>query len=172
MNLLFKNETKYSKKCYENFLIFHNKKFGVSSNFYTLIFVLLLTFCFVIQVNAKNIKLSIVFILALILFLLWRVFHPIKEVKDEFESKKIAKESTFTFRFYEKYFTISDGIQVEKHYYWKLYKVFDTEKYIYLYLDRKYAFLIDNNGFSLGDRKEFSSFIKRKCLFKYKKENI
>ena len=91
MKMLFKNTTKYSKECYENFLIFHNKKFGISSNLYTLVIVLLITFCLVLQYKSGNIKLAFVFILALILFLLWRIFYPIKEVKDEFNSKKITK---------------------------------------------------------------------------------
>ncbi len=172
MKMLFKNTTKYSKECYENFLIFHNKKFGISSNLYTLVIVLLITFCLVLQYKSGNIKLAFVFILALILFLLWRIFYPIKEVKDEFNSKKITKESTFIFRFYEKYFTISDGTQIDKYYYWKLYRIFNTNDYYYFYLDRKYAFLINKNGFSLGSEKDFSSFIKTKCLFRYKSENI
>lgn len=172
MNMLFKNTTKYSKECYENFLIFHNKKFGVSSNFYTLLIVILMAFCIVLQLKAGNTQLVFIFILTLICFLLWRIFHPIKEVKDEFESKKIQKESTFIFRFYEKYFTISDGTQTDKYYYWKLYKVFNTKDYYYFYLDRKYAFLINKNGFTLGNEKDFSNFIKTKCLFRYKTENM
>ena len=83
MNMLFKNTTKYSKECYENFLIFHNKKFGVSSNFYTLLIVILMAFCIALQLKAGNTQLVFIFILTLICFLLWRIFHPIKEVKDE-----------------------------------------------------------------------------------------
>ena len=63
MNMLFKNTTKYSKECYENFLIFHNKKFGVSSNFYTLLIVILMAFCIVLQLKAGNTQLAFIFIL-------------------------------------------------------------------------------------------------------------
>ena len=99
MNMLFKNTTKYSKECYENFLIFHNKKFGVSSNFYTLLIVILMAFCIVLQLKAGNTQLVFIFILTLICFLLWRIFHPIKEVKDEFESKKFKKNLHLFFVF-------------------------------------------------------------------------
>ena len=49
---------------------------------------------------------------------------------------------------------------------------FNTKDYYYFYLDRKYAFLINKNGFTLGNEKDFSNFIKTKCLFRYKTENM
>ena len=166
MNMLFKNTTKYSKECYENFLIFHNKKFGVSSNFYTLLIVILMAFCIVLQLKAGNTQLAFIFILTLICFLLWRIFHPIKEVKDEFESKKIQKESTFIFRFYEKYFTISDSYNFEKIKYWKLYKIYETNDFFYLYINKNHAFLLEKNTFTKGDISTFYRFVKRKIWFK------
>ena len=53
--------------------------------------------------------------------------------------------------------------------YYKLKKVFETKKYFYLYIDKRHAFILDKNGFKKGDITTFSDFIKKKCLFKYKK---
>ena len=55
-------------------------------------------------------------------------------------------------------------------YYFKLHKVFETKDYFYLYLDEDTAFLVSKSGFKLGTPKDFSEFIKKKCIFKYSKE--
>ena len=172
MNLLFKNRTKYTKECYQEFLEFHNKKFGFSSNLYTLIVILLIAFCAVIQAKGGHKQITFVFLLFFILFIAWRIFHPIKEIKNEYNSTKIKKEATFIFRFYKNYFTISDGIQIEKWYYWKLYKVFETTDYFYIYIDRKYAFLVRKSGFSSDVVEDFTKFLKKKCFLKYRNINF
>ena len=118
------------------------------------------------QLKAGNTQLAFIFILTLICFLLWRIFHPIKEVKDEFESKKIQKESTFIFRFYKKYFTISDSNNFEKIKYWKLYKIYETNDFFYLYINKDHAFLLEKNTFTKGDISTFYIFVKRKIWFK------
>ena len=128
MNMLFKNTTKYSKECYENFLIFHNKKFGVSSNFYTLLIVILMAFCIVLQLKAGNTQLVFIFILTLICFLLWRIFHPIKEVKDEFESKKIQKESFEKVQEFEK--RLSDSLT-------SIFVTLEIQKLLWLWITKR-----------------------------------
>ena len=169
MNLLFKNRTKYTKQCYQKFLEFHNKKFGISSNLYTLLIVALIAFCFVLQLNYGNKKVASMLILVFIAFISWRIFHPVKEIQDEINSPKISQESTFVLCFYKNYFTVSDGNQMNKCYYWKLYKVFESDEFFYLYLDRKYAFIINKSGFSDNKIEDFTIFLKKKCIFKYKK---
>ena len=170
MNLLFKNRTKYTKQCYQKFLEFHNKKFGISSNLYTLLIVALIAFCFVLQLNYGNKKVASMLILVFIAFISWRIFHPVKEIQDEINSPKISQESTFVFCFYKNYFTVSDGNQMNKCYYWKLYKVFETKDYFYLYINPDYAMLVSKNGFKIGTAEDFSNFIKKKCLLKYRKQ--
>ena len=49
-------------------------------------------------------------------------------------------------------------------------KVFETKDYFYLYLDEDTAFLVSKSGFKIGTPKDFSEFIKKKCIFKYSKE--
>ena len=61
-------------------------------------------------------------------------------------------------------------IENTKIYYFKLYKVFETQDYFYLYLDEDTAFLVSKSGFKIGTPKDFSEFIKKKCIFKYSKE--
>ena len=103
-------------------------------------------------------------------FILWRLFRPVYEVKKEYQSKKIADEQTFIFKFYENCFVITNKLQYSKVRYFKLYKIFETTDFFYLYIDKEHAFLIDKNGFTFGSAEEFSKFIHKKCLFKYKNE--
>ena len=65
---------------------------------------------------------------------------------------------------------ITNKLQYSKVRYFKLYKIFETTDFFYLYIDKEHAFLIDKNGFTFGSAEEFSKFIHKKCLFKYKNE--
>lgn len=82
--------------------------------------------------------------------------------------KKYSKnrESCFTFSFYNFYFTINKNT----FYYFKLYKVYETKDYFYLYIDDENAAMVSKNGFKVGTAEEFSKFIKKKCLLKYSKQ--
>ena len=118
------------------------------------------------QIRYANFQLASIFILAMVLFLLWRFFHPIKELKDELKSDKLQKEQTFEFSFYPNFFIISNGSEKNKCYYWKLYKIFETSDFIYLYINKKYAFLLDKRCFCVGNYNDFTSFINKKCWLK------
>ena len=50
-------------------------------------------------------------------------------------------------------------------------KSFETEDKFYLYLDKTDAFILDKQGFEIGKVDDFREFIKRKCIFRYKKYN-
>ena len=170
MKLLFKNRTKYSKKVYNEYLNFHRNKYNLSYKFYTIIVALLLFFCIGMQVKYHYYSLAILLCVIFTFFILWRLFRPVYEVKKEYQSKKIADEQTFIFKFYENFFVITNKLQYSKVRYFKLYKIFETTDFFYLYIDKEHAFLIDKNGFTFGSAEEFSKFIHKKCLFKYKNE--
>ena len=163
MEPLFINKTKYSKQVYKKFIEFHQNKYGRQYSLYTIVVVLLFIFCLAMQIRYDNFQLASIFILAIILFLLWRFFHPIKELKDELKSDKLQEEQTFTFSFYPNFFIISNGSEKNKCYYWKLYKVFETSDFIYLYINKKYAYLLSKKCFCSGNYNDFNSFIRKKC---------
>ena len=50
--------------------------------------------------------------------------------------------------------------------YYKLYKVFETEHYFYLYINKNYSFVLSKDGFNIGSSKDFYKFIKRKIWYK------
>ena len=166
MKVLFKNVTKYNKKNYEQFLQFHNKKFGFSYNFYTIIMSILLIVCIVFSANEKNILFVFMFLIILIAFLLFRLYFPMKKHEKTEKQYKANKENLCTYSFYDWYFTLNE----QTFYYFKLFKVFETKDYFYLYINDENAALVSKNGFQKGSTKEFSEFIKKKCLLKYSKQ--
>lgn len=167
MKVLFKNKTKYSKEIYKEFLEFHQEKYGASYYLHTIIIIIALLFCIVLQFKYKNYMLSLLTLTILLAFLAWRFYNPIKTVQKELKSKKIEKEQEFIFKFFEKQFSIYSQKLNRRIYYWQLRKVFETEEFFYLYIDKTHAFLLDKQRFEIGTSEEFREFIHRKCRFKF-----
>lgn len=168
MEILFKNKTKYTKEIYQKYLQFHQNKFGMNYKFITILTILLLSFCCIINLKYSNYGTAFIFIIILLLFFIYRFFYPIKQIKKELKTEKFEKEKEFKFTFYDKFFTISNKRNSEKIKYWKLHKVYETEEFFYIYTDKNHAFLLDKSSFSKGDTSEFLKFLKKKInLFTY-----
>ena len=136
---------------------------------YTAFIIGLLLFCLVVQVNAHNYSLAIIFCSIITVFFLWRYLHPISEVSKDFKSDKIQKEEKFTFIFYENNFKIRAKLQTSIMKYSDLYKIFETPTFFYLYTDKTHSMLLKKDSFSIGSANEFSNFIRKKCWYKFKK---
>ena len=169
LKILYKNTTKYNESIYLEFLQFHKKKFGLKYTLYTVFVAGLLLFCVALQIKLHNITLASVFFISITCFFLWRYLHPISEVSKDFKSNKIQNEEEFTFIFYEKYFKIRNRLKSNKVKYYELYKVFETSKFFYLYIDKTHSFLLDKEKFSIGFSDDFSKFMHKKCWYKFKK---
>lgn len=167
LEILFKNKTKYTKDVYDKYLTFHMKKYNFSYRLYTATIIFLILFCIVLQIKYHNYNLVIIFCIVLTCFFLWRFLHPIKQVQDEYNSDTLTHEKEFTFCFYQDYFSIQDKRNLSKFHYYKLYKVFETNDFFYLYVDKTHAFLIDKFNFSIGNSSDFIVFLKHKTFFKY-----
>ena len=163
MEPLFKNVTKYTLKNYKEFSDFHSNKFAFSQNLYTLLFSLLLIYFIIYNIINKNLKLILLFILLLFIFLIIKLYFPYKMFKKSTAEIKKVESRNYTFNFYKFYFTIED----KRFYYFKLYRVCETNDFFYLYASEDVAALVDKNGFEVGNAEDFSKFIKKKCFFKY-----
>ena len=166
MKPLFKNITNYNADNYNQFVQFHGKKFSFSYNAYNIIMLILLLYCIVLNIVEKNFLFILLFIALTTLLILYRIYWPMKkheQTKNKFEKNK---ETRFTFSFYRFYFTIDE----RTFYYFKLYKVFETKDYFYLYIDDENAILVSKSGFEIGTVEDFTNFIKKKCLLKYSKQ--
>lgn len=166
MKPLFKNTTKYNSKNYNEFINFHSKKFNFSYNAYTLIMCILLLYCIILNIFQKDIWLILLFSILFALMILFRLYLPMKRYQKNKKMYSKDKQLSITFTFYPFYFSIG-----KKFYpYMRLYKVFETKDYFYLYINEDVAALVSKTGFNLGTSDKFSEFIKKKCFFKYRKE--
>ena len=169
VKVLFKNKTKYSKETYKEFLGFHSKKYHFSYVLFTVTIIFLILFCIVLQIAYNYYLLAILSCIIFTCFCLYRYFHPISVVNKELNGKTIKEEKSFTFKFYEKHFKIQDNLQIDTVKYYQLRKAFETKNFFYLYIDRTHAFIINKENFSIGTPTDFSKFLKKKCIFRFKK---
>ena len=164
MKILSKNTTKYTKENCNNFTEFHSNKFGKKELFKIITGTILFIYLLISNIIYKNwIFLLLVIILGIIAY-----FLKNKEIDKIRKNKK--KQKDYTFYFYEKYIKIKCKRSFERLAYFKIYKIFETNEYFFLYLDEKSSLILSKKGFEVGTPKEFSKFIKRKCPFKYKDE--
>ena len=161
MKPLFKNRTKYTKQNYRKYLEFHQKKFGFKYKIYTLFIVLIIIICIVLQIQYHNYLLGISFILACIIFWLWRYFRPRYNISKELKKDILVNEKEFSFKFYEKYFEVWDRLNLEKVKYGKIYRVYETDSFFYLYLDKEHSLLLGKTGFVIGKSEDFGKFIRK-----------
>ena len=96
------------------------------------------------------------------------IIFLIEEVTQEYHSNKITQKQSFTFCFYKNYFKIYTKKEYSIVHYRKIYKIFETDTFFYIYLDRRHSLLMDKSGFKKGTPLAFRTFIKKKCPFKYK----
>lgn len=173
LKILFKNVTKYDKEIYADFLKFHQKVFGLKYSLYTAFVIGLLLILVTMQIKIHNMDFAIILCCVITGFFLWRYLHPASEISKEFNSEKIQDEKEFTFTFFEKKIKIRENDKLETYIikYNELYRVYKTEEFFYLYIDRRHALLINSNSFIIGNSEDFSEFIKKKCKFKYKFAN-
>lgn len=157
---------------YTIFLAFHRQKYHITDTLHTVIVVVFILFCFIIQVKSHHFNLVFLIACSLTLYILWRFFRPICDITKEYKSDKIQKEKQFTYKFYAPFFTIEDEKEYSKIKYYELYKVFETKDFFYLYLDKTHAFLLDKSCFQKKKPSDFSKFIQKKCWWCYKKQNV
>lgn len=166
MKPLFKNTTQYNSEVYKEFLNFHAKKFHLTFTIYNIFVIAFLLFCIIYQISKHNFSIAIFICFLLTGFILWRNLRPAKEVRETYESNVIQKEQKFTFSFYPKHLRISSMTQYQTIKYSKLYRIYETKTFFYLYIDRTHSYLLDKNKFLIGTPQKFKLFIKKKCPFK------
>lgn len=166
MEKLFENTTTYNSKIYAEFVKFHNQKYNLKYNLYTLFMLILIAFCIVSQFLHGNIHLGILFVIIMFSFLIFRVFHPYFFVKKEANSNKVKKQLTNKYSFYDNYMEIKNLTGKVKIKYYKLYKIFETEDYFYLYINKNYSYVLSKSNFSIGTAEDFYKFMKKKLWYR------
>ena len=171
MEKLFENKTTYTKDTYMEFLRFHTRIFNAPYMAYTIFWSAVFMLCIYLSFSIGNRLQGVLITIILIGFVLYRVYRPKRVVDKELESDKISSNNINTFSFYNGNFTVENKNGSFSFRYFMLYRVFETDKYFYLYVNKENAFLLSKKTFSKGTAEEFSEFIKKKCRFKYRLKN-
>ena len=168
MKPLFQNKTTLSKNIYIELLAFQQKKFGwrytVYTAFFSLLFILLISFLFANHYFAQG----FIFFAIFVCFSTYQFIQPTRKNTKEFHSDKVQNNLVNTYSFYKNYFVIKNTMGSDKIAYYKLYRVFETKNYFYLYLDKTNILVLDKSGFLLGTIQDFKKFMKHKMWLKFK----
>ena len=167
MKVLFKNTTEYNRENYNEFVKFHQDKFGTKTIIKMFLIGLCLIYILIMNLIYKNLKTVIIFIIIGVLaYFLYKLY-----ISEQIENRRnnIKSKKKFTFFFYENYIKVKSGRKFERITYLGLYKIFQNEEYFFLYTDENHSLILSKGGFEIGTPEAFNLFIKKKCPLKYKK---
>ena len=161
MKILFKNITKYDKENCNNFINFHYDKYAKKTFLKYLMLCICVLYIIIFNIINKNwyLLLGILAVSVLLYF-----FEKQKKQNKRKERKRIKQ---YTFYFYKGYIKIKYRREYDRILYFNIKKVFETDKNFFLYTDDTHSLILDKDGFTIGNSKEFVNFIKNKCPFKY-----
>ena len=168
---LFQNKTRYSEKEYTIFLKSYQKEYSTINSISTLFYIVILVFCLIFAIHEKAVLLSITIAVILVCFTYFKFIWPNKRIKKEKIKPQIQKEFINTFKFYNRYFTISNPEGKSSIFYFKIYKVIETKTHYYIYITKDSALMLSKHGFIDCRSEDFRVFIKKHAVFKYKRQN-
>ena len=166
----FKNITEANELIYNQFLEFHNKKYGKKETTCAIFMFLVILYIIIFNIIYNKLK-FIVIIISIVLITLYinKIYHKAKVAEKELKSSKVKNKEKIIYKFYDNCFIVTKNKEKQKMRYSKLYKIHQDNFNFYFYIDKTHAFLINKKGFIEGNLKDFKKFISKKCRFKYKK---
>ena len=172
MDIIYTNETKYSKEEMARFQKFHSDKYNKKFRLHMILFIFIILIGIIINITIKNIY-AIIILLSFTALSYFYYFNV--DIKRKNKSNKQQIENTFKFDFYNNFIEISKknentskNIETKKRkiLYLKFNKVYETKYNFYLYLTDDYAVLINKDCFTKGNVNDFRAFIKSKIKMK------
>lgn len=167
MELLFENKTKCTDKEYQKYLETYKKEYALSENINTVIYLIFLIFCITFAIKEKQIILGIGLIMIVIIFIWYKLIRPYKLLQKTQQSTTLG-QYICNYKFYKNNFEVKAPEGTATIFYFKLYKVIETNTHFYIFISKENGFIISKNGFTKGEAKEFSKFIIKKVNFKYR----
>lgn len=167
MELLFENKTECTDKEYEKYLQIYQKEYAVQERLNTIIYFIFLIFCIIFAINEKQIALGIGLIVIMIIFIWYKFIRPYKLLQKT-QKKTTLEQYICHYKFYKNNFTVNAPEGTATIFYFKLYKVIETNTNFYIFISKENGFILSKEGFTKGKTKEFSNFISKKTMLKYK----
>lgn len=168
MKILFKNTTQYTKEKYNDLVEFHKEKYGRKIVFR--IIALMLCFIYIVTFNIINKNWILLLVVAGIIIILYIIKNYKEKKQTQKRNKAINKKKEFTFIFYKRYIKLKYARKYDIIPYFKIYKIFETKEYFYIYTDENHSLILSKDGFEIGTPRKFTEFIKKKCPLKYRNE--
>ena len=88
------------------------------------------------------------------------MLDKMKRAEVGFYKKARSREASYAFR--EEDFRISGIQSVTLYPYFQILSAYEDKKYFYLYYTEDRAYLVEKGGFTMGEAKDFRSFLKEK----------
>ena len=168
MEELFENKTKYSQEEYEKFLKSYEEEYATSENAYMLFNILFFGFCMILAFRNNEILLGIALLIGLLIYIWFKFIRTAKRNKKDRKSSKLSGNFINTYKFHKNQFSVDNPEGKAQIFYFKLYRVVETNTNYYIYISRDMAFIMSKDSFTKGNSLEFSQFIKKKMFTKYK----
>lgn len=166
MEEIFVNKTVCTDKEYKTFLKSYQKEFARKDLLYMLFYIIFFIVCAILLFIEQDYLIGTIIIVGVILFIIFKRKRNQKLAKEQKE--KVQAKFTNEYSFYGRNFLIKTKEGKVDLFYFKIYRIVETEKYFYIYLNRKYAYILSKEGFTKGNAQEFGEFIKKRTFFKYK----
>ena len=167
MESLFENKTKCTNKEYEKYLETYQKEYALSENINTIIYFIFLIFCIIFAIKEKEIILGIGLIVIAIIFIWYKFIRPYKS-QQKTQQKTTLQQYICNYKFYKNNFIVNAPEGKATIFYFKLYKVIETNTHFYIFISKENGFIISKKGFTKGEEAEFSKFIIKKAKLKYR----
>lgn len=171
MESLFENKTKCTDKEYEKYLKTYQKEYAVTERIYTISYLIFFIFCAIYAIKGKEIILSIGLVIAVIISIWYKFIRPYKLLQKA-QNKTTMEEYICEYKFYKNNFIVSAPEGSTTIFYFKLYKVIETETNFYIFISKENGFIVSKEGFTKGKVEEFSNYISKKVMLKYKNRII
>ncbi len=164
MEVLFENKTQYTKELYDEYLDFHTKKYGIKELVWYIVGIIALIAISILGFPVLKWKVAAIWIIVLLMIFVYT--REGKQTKKQYNIVIGRKRDFIVYKFYDRYFETNYNGEESKLYYIEIKKVYELEDRYYMYLNKKYAFILMKDGFSKGTDKEFREFIDTKGLFR------
>lgn len=168
MKILFKNNTEITKEKiikFNYYNLYRNKFLMFILLYMPAIWIISGVGMFVKESDSRRLVTSFVLSIAWLALIF---LPPYLSVKRKYKVEDYCNE----YEFYEDKFVAKNKFASEEIFYVNLYKIYDTKKYLYFYINKKSALIVEKDKFKKGTDESFSDFIREKVNKRYKKSML
>ncbi len=168
--LLVKNETEYTYDKYLELNRFNTFKVKKTAMVILIVSISIIFLCGVLMIILGEYSDAVIYIALAIAFTVFFIFLPTLQTRKIFKSDKMLQQKIKNnFEFYNDRIEASNTKGNSKLKYEDLYRVYETDKAFYMYLNRIQVFMLSKDSFIIGDAEKLANLLQEKLGKNYKK---